>query len=68
MKRQVGIDVLYTLTDFLFANSTEAERNTILRETARGRKQDKNLTDNDGKLYYGKKFSKKIFKKIQKML
>jgi hypothetical protein len=68
MKKQVGMDVLYVLTDFIFANSTEAERNTIFKETARGRKEDKNLIDNDRKLYCDKKFCKKVFKKIQKML
>lgn len=68
MKKQIGIDVLYVLADFIFANSTEAERNAIFKETARGRKEDKNLTDNDRKLYCDKKFSKKVFKKIKKML
>lgn len=68
MNKQVGIDVLYVLADFIFANSTEAERNTIFKETARGRKEDKNLADNDGNLYCDKKLSKKVFKKIRKML
>jgi hypothetical protein len=66
--KQVTIDMLYVATDFIFAHTTEQERNTIFRETARGRKEDKNLSDNDKTLYVDKKFAKKVFKKIIKIL
>ena len=66
--KQVTFDMLYITADFIFANTTEQERNTCFRETARGRKEDKNLSDNDHTLYVDKKFAKKIFKKIIKTL
>jgi hypothetical protein len=66
--KQVTFDMLYVAADFIFANCTEDERTTIFRETARGRKEDKNLSDNDRTLYVDKKFAKKIFKKIIKTL
>lgn len=66
--KQVTIDMLYVAADFIFANCTTEERTTILRETERGRKEDKNLSDNDKTLYVDKKFAKKVFKKIIKTL
>jgi hypothetical protein len=66
--KQVTFDMLYTMADFILANTTPEERVTIFRETARGRKQDKNLSDNDRSLYVDRKFAKKVFKKIIKTL
>jgi hypothetical protein len=60
--------MLYVAADFIFANCTAEERTTIFRETARGRKEDKKLSDNDRTLYMDKKFAKKVFKKIIKTL
>jgi hypothetical protein len=60
--------MLYVAADFIFANCTAEERATIFRETARGRKEDKKLSDNDRTLYVDKKFAKKVFKKIIKTL
>jgi hypothetical protein len=51
--------------DFIYANSTEAERTTIIKEIARGRAS-KGLLDNDRKLYSDRKINKKLFKKILK--
>lgn len=66
MKKHATIDMLYAAADFLYANSTEAERITILNETARGRAQDKGLSNNDRKSYFDKKTNKRLFKKILK--
>ena len=64
--KQVNFDMLYAAADFLYANSTEEERTTILRETERGRRENKGLRDNDRISYFDKKINKRIFKKILK--
>ena len=64
--KQVSFDMLYAVADFLYANSTEGERTTILRETKRGRREDKGLCDNNRISYFDKKTNKRIFKKILK--
>ena len=66
--KQVTYDMLYAAADFIFANTTEDERTTILKVTARGRKEGKNLSNNDRTLYMDKKLVKKNFKKIIKTL
>lgn len=66
--KQVTYDMLYAAADFIFANTTEDERTTILKVTARGRKEGKNLSNNDRTLYMDKKLAKKNFKKIIKTL
>lgn len=67
--KQATSGMLYFVTDYLFAHTTEDERNTFLAETKRGRKESKsNLTDNDGRLYFNKKIAKKILKEIKKTL
>lgn len=63
--KQVSFAMLYAVTDFLFANSTESERLTILREMAKGRKG-KGLKDNCRISFWDKKTNKRIFKKILK--
>ena len=64
--KHATIDMLYVATDFIFANTTPAERKAIFRETARGRIEDKGLVDNDHQSYFSKKKAKKILKKISK--
>lgn len=64
--KHATMDMLYVATDFIFANTTYAEREVIFCETARGRIEDKGLTDNDHQLYFSKKMAKKILKKISK--
>jgi hypothetical protein len=64
--KQASFDMLYAVADFLYANSTEGERTTILRETERGRREDKGLCDNNRISYFDKKTNKRIFKKILK--
>lgn len=59
--------MLYLVADYLFANSTESERLTILKETARGRKE-KNLSDNDGQIYFRNSIAKREWRKIKKTL
>ena len=66
--KQVTYDMLYAAADFIFANTTEDERTTILKVTARGRKEGKNLSNNDRTLFMDKKLAKKNFKKIIKTL
>jgi uncharacterized pyridoxamine 5'-phosphate oxidase family protein len=65
MKKFPDFDMLYAAMDFIYANSTEAERTTIIKEIARGR-ANKGLLDNDRKLYSDRKINKKMFKKILK--
>ena len=65
MKKVYDFGMLYAAMDFIYANSTEAERTTMMREMARGRAS-KGLSDNDRKLYNDRKSNKKIFKRILK--
>lgn len=64
--KQASFDMLYAVADFLYANSTEAERATIFREIERGRREEKGLCDNNRISYFDKKTNKRIFKKIFK--
>ena len=66
MQRYTTMDKLYAAADFLYANSTEAERIAILNETARGRAKDKGLSNNDRKSYFDRRTNKRLFKKILK--
>jgi hypothetical protein len=63
--RHASFDMLYAVADFLYANSTEAERATIFREIEKGR-ECKGLCDNNRISYFDKKTNKRIFKKILK--
>ena len=63
---QVSFNMLYAVADFLYANSTEAERATIFREMKKGRREGKGLCDNNRISYFDKKTNKRIFKKILK--
>ena len=65
MKKVCDFGMLYAAMDFIYANSTETERITMMREMARGRAS-KGLSDNDRKFYNDRKNNKKIFKRILK--
>lgn len=61
----VTTDMLYVAMDFIYANSTEAERKTVEREIVKGRNE-KNLLNNNKQSYFNKKTNKRIFRKIRK--
>jgi hypothetical protein len=65
MMKVATMDMLYVAADFLFANSTKGERESIFKMVEEGR-ANQGYTDNNRKLYYEDKVSKKILKRISK--
>ena len=57
--------MLYAAADFIYANTTQGERETLFKQTEKGRKE-KGLADNDLHFMGNKHFYKKMFKKIKK--